>query len=296
MKKKLLSLFLFFQACILAVSCGSGSGGSSETSSRTIDHTCIDISRVPEYYLNAARANLHIAYGHTSHGSQLIEGMTGLITFMGTNGALYDFNNGGTGGALDIRDFYGNFGGFTANDLGNPDFTAWESATRNYLDLNNDINVIIWSWCGQVSHASESDISGYLSLMSGLEKDFPGVVFVYMTGHLDGSGLTGNLHLRNNQIREYCRANNRFLFDFEDIESYNPDGIYFGDKNPNDACEYDSDGNGTIKNWAIDWQNSHTEGAGFDWYNCGSAHSQPLNANMKAYAAWWLWAKIAGWN
>ncbi|TET83275.1 MAG: PKD domain-containing protein, partial [Desulfobacteraceae bacterium] len=47
-------------------------------------------------------------------------------------------------------------------------------------------------------------------------------------------------------------------------------------------------------NWAIEWQNSHTEDV--DWYDCTSAHSQPLNANRKAYAAWWLWARLAGWN
>ena len=33
-----------------------------------------------------------------------------------------------------------------------------------------------------------------------------------------------------------------------------------------------------------------------DWYNCSSAHSKPLNANRKAYAAWWLWATLAGWD
>jgi hypothetical protein len=42
------------------------------------------------------------------------------------------------------------------------------------------------------------------------------------------------------------------------------------------------------------WQNSHTRGA--DWFDCPSAHSQPLNANMKAYAAWWLFARLAGWS
>ena len=67
------------------------------------------------------------------------------------------------------------------------------------------------------------------------------------------------------------------------------------DKKPNDGCDYDTDGDGTLDgNWAIEWQNSHTEGT--DWYDCSSAHSQPLNANQKAYAAWWLWARIAGWD
>jgi hypothetical protein len=45
------------------------------------------------------------------------------------------------------------------------------------------------------------------------------------------------------------------------------------------------------KNWAIDWQNSHIKDV--DWYDCGSEHSQPLNANLKAYAAWALWTAIA---
>ncbi|HEX9933577.1 MAG TPA: hypothetical protein VGB38_00150, partial [bacterium] len=70
--------------------------------------------------------SLHIAYGHTSHGSQLITGMTGLVGFKGT---LYSFNNGGSGGALDLKDTP--FSG--ASDLGNSNFTAWETATRSYL-------------------------------------------------------------------------------------------------------------------------------------------------------------------
>jgi hypothetical protein len=212
--------------------------------------------------------------------------MQGLVTFKGD---LYSFNNGGSGGALDFRDrpFSG------ANDLGNPDRTAWAAATRNYLDDNPEINVIIWSWCGQVSSASEADIITYLSLMSELETDYPGVKFVYMTGHLDGSGEDGNLNLRNEQIRTYCREHNKLLYDFADIESYDPDGAAnYMLLNGDDGCYYDSDDNGSPDaNWAIEWQNSHTQGV--DWYDCGSAHSQPLNANQKAYAAWNLWALIA---
>jgi hypothetical protein len=251
-----------------------------------IDHLCTKLNDIPSEWISSAKQNLHIAYGHTSHGSQITDGMTGLVGF---KGSLYSWNNGGTGGALDLHD-YG-----LAGDLGNPDRTAWASVTRTYIAAYPDVNVIIWSWCGQVSTATQTDINTYLSLMASLEADFPAIKFVYMTGHLDGTGLTGNLHLRNEQIRNYCRTNKKILFDFADIESYNPDGVYFGNKKPNDACEYDSDGNGSPdSNWAIEWQATHVQGV--EWYNCSSAHSQPLNANQKAYAAWNLWARIAGWD
>jgi len=291
-------------ASALAPGCSSdsptGGGGTNpvDHNAMIIDHSSTDLTAIPEQWLSAAKAQLHIAYGHTSHGSQLTTGMTGLVAFANGGGLglsltndFFQWNGGGSGGALDLRDTP--FSG--ALDLGNPDFTSWAGATRTYLDANAEINTVIWSWCGQVSTASESDINTYLGLMEGLESDYPDVTFVYMTGHLDGSGMDGNLHLRNEQIREYCRTNEKTLYDFADIESYDPDATYFGDRIPNDACDYDTDGNGSLDgNWATEWQSAHTEGA--DWYGCSSAHSQPLNANLKAYAAWWLWARVAGWD
>ena len=264
-----------------------------------IDHTCADITQVPQAAIETAKSTLHVAYGHTSHGSQLITGMNGLDAFLGGTG-LYAWNDGPLAGALDLDDYA--FSGYGASDLGNPNRTAWIQATRDYLDDtspdHSDVNVVIWSWCGQVSSASETDINTYLNGMNTLEGEYPGVTFVYMTGHLDGSGLTGNLHVRNEQIRAYCQANNKVLYDFADIESYDPDKTYFGDKLPDDNCDYDSDG--TLPrvedgNWALEWQGTHTEGAGGDWYSCSPAHSQALNGNLKAYAAWWLWARCAGW-
>lgn len=250
------------------------------------DHSSTKLSSIPSEQIAAAREKLHIAYSHTSHGSQLTDGMSGLTSFKGDS---YSWNDGGTGGALDLHDYA------MTGDLGNPDRIAWGASTRAYLEANPDVNVVMWSWCGQVSTATAGDINTYLYLMASLEEDFPGVKFVYMTGHLDGTGLGGNLHLRNQQIREYCKNNNKILYDFEDIESYNPDGVYFGDKKPDDGCAYDSNNDGTADgNWAIEWQDSHTQGV--DWYMCNSAHTQPVNANMKAYAAWWLWARLAGWD
>lgn len=263
-----------------------------------IDHTCTDIWQIPESAIEQAKTALHIAYGHTSHGSQLTSGMgssgTQLDTFMSANGApsgLYVWHDGPQAGALDLDNY------FVSGDLGNPDRVTWAQRTRDYLDNpdNADVNVVIWSWCGQVD-GSETDINTYLSLMNQLEIDYPDVTFVYMTGHLDGSGETGNVHVRNNQIRDFCIANNKVLYDFADIESYDPEGLVnYMALSANDNCDYDSDANGSRDaNWATDWQNSHVEG--IDWWASGAAHSQHLNGNRKGYAAWWLWATLAGWN
>ena len=219
----LVSLGLLFLSCNSDVNNpneGALTGGLE--SGLAVDHTTSSLASIPAQAIELAKTNLIIAYGHTSHGSQIVTGMAGLVTF---GGPLYDFNGAGAGGALQLRGspFYG------VLDLGNPDRTAWESATRTYLNSHPEVNVVIWSWCGQVSTASEGDINLYLSLMSGLERDYPNVRFVYMTGHLDGTGLTGNLYLRNEQIRAYCSDNNKILYDFADIECHNPDGVFFGD-------------------------------------------------------------------
>jgi len=188
-----------------------------------------------------------------------------------------------------------------------PTFSCPLTATRTYLNTHPEINVVMWSWCGQVSSATETDILTYLNLMNGLEDEYPNVHFVYMTGHLNGTGLTGNLHIRNEQIRNFCRDNGKVLYDFADIETYDPEGTYYGDKFPSGGCNYDFNNDGLTsqsgdpalpqngdRNWAIDWQNNHTRGV--DWYSCRAEHTQPLNANLKAYATWWLFARLAGWR
>lgn len=266
------------------------------------DHLHTDITLIPQSAIEQAKANLHIAYGHTSHGSQLTTGMTGLVGFANNGGLglslptdIFAWNNGGTDGALDLEEGDGYGDGWIDHDCGY--YPNWVNETREYLDdpTHADVNVMIWSWCGQASGYSEQQmIDNYLAPMAQLEQDYPEVTFVYMTGHADGSGESGNLHLRNQQIRDFCTLNNKVLYDFYDIEIYDPDGNYYGDRYAKDTCEYDSDGNGSQdSNWAIEWQEAHEEGV--DWYSCGSAHSQPLNANRKAYAAWWLWARLAGW-
>jgi hypothetical protein len=282
-------------AALFSASCDSdeatptspeGSDNGDDAASMIIDHGCCDIAAVPRSAIQDAIDNLHIAYGHTSHGQQLITGMDSLAGFLGDD--LYRWSEGGAGGTLDIDDYA--FGSWGTHDLGAAD---WAWATGEYLDANPDVNVVIWSWCGQVSTASEQYIDDYLSDMTQLENDYPGVSFVYMTGHLDGSREVGNLHIRNEQIRAYCREGDKILYDFADIESYDPDGVYYLPMRADDGCNYDGDDNGSMEsNWAVEWQNANPG----DWYDCPSAHSQPLNANLKAYAAWHLWARLGGWD
>jgi len=268
-----------------------------------INHTCTNITQIPQSAIEQAKDVLHIAYGHTSHGSQLTDGMTGLVDFANNGGLglnlpedIFQWNTGGSGGALDLHDYA------MAGDLGS--YPQWVNNTRTYLGTLNpvtgrgtthpDTNVIIWSWCGQVGdkYVAGTLHSEYLAPMAQLEIDYPGVSFVYMTGHVDIWDDTDN-KAANQAIRDFCTANDKILYDFADIERYDPDGIYY--EFVHDDCDYYSSAGGTfLGNWATQWQNSHTEGV--DWYTCSSAHSQPLNANRKAYAAWWLWARLGGWD
>jgi len=267
-----------------------------------VDHRCTDLTLVPDWAAAQAKSSLHIAYGHTSHGSQLTTGMSGLVGFVNDGGLGLDlpenffaWNNGGSDGALDLHDYA--MGG----DCGY--YPQWVNNTRAYLGdpdpatgrgtLHADVNVIIWSWCGQVSgRTANGTLAGeYLEPMSQLESEYPGVVFVYMSGHVD-HGRDADNKAANQMIRDYCRQHNKVLYDFADIESYDPDAVFY--EFPEDNCDYYVSATGTkLGNWATAWQASHTED--LDWYDCHAAHSQPLNANRKAYAAWWLWARLAGW-
>lgn len=282
-----------------------------------IDHTCTDLTQIPESAITDAKEILHIAYGHTSHGSQLTEGMEGLMAFQLGYDTLYAINRAEhsdlSDGALHIHDTYntGQSNGLTG-DLGSGGSTLFANRTREYLATHPDTNVIMWSWCGGVSYTNASGIQLYLEAMNQLEIDYPYVRFVYMTGHLDGTGLEGRLHQNNEIIRAYCRDNNKILFDFADIESYDPDGNYYGDKYATDACNYDANGDGQTdetdqsvpmplngdRNWAIEWQDANPDA----WYlenprypDNRPSHTQHVNGNLKAYAAWWMFARMAGW-
>ena len=263
-----------------------------------IDHRHTDLTQLSQAQIERAKSMLHIAYGHTSHGSQLTDGMSGLVGFANGGGLglalpenIFAWNNGGSGGALDLHD------GAMDGDVGY--YPQWYNNTVTYLNdpSHADVNVIIWSWCGQMDNEyADGTLSNYYLLpMTSLETSYPDVVFIYMTGHApDPSEMNPNIDRTTKEacqcIRDYCMANNKVLFDFNDIEHYNPDDTFF--EYVSDSCNYyATNGGAAAGNWATEWQAAHT--GGVDWYDCGSAHSEPLNANRKAYAAWALWCALA---
>jgi hypothetical protein len=287
MRNSQLSTLLLILA-LLPIGCGddvvvaSDDGNQPTTGAIIVNHLSTAAADIPLVWIEAAKANLQVAYGHTSHGSQLITGARALPLSPTYENYTVNINNeSDASDGLKIDDMA--FDTHVALDLGNPNFTAWETATRTYLadPAHSGINVVLWSWCGQLSTATTGNIETYLGLMDQLEKDFPGVTFVYMTGHLDTEGELGNLKIRNQQIRDFVSANGKILYDFADIESWDPAGTYYPDAT--DACL-----------WCADWCSAH--GSDCNALPSTCSHSNPFNCQLKAQAFWWLMARIAGWT
>ncbi|MEX2684686.1 MAG: hypothetical protein Q6373_024150 [Candidatus Sigynarchaeota archaeon] len=251
---------------------------SSLAGPKVINHNCTNYHRIPVSYLNMIKAiNFNVHYAHTSHGGQLVQG----LDLISSTNMTFNYTTGycditPSGDSLDI--FEGQRNSSDLIDYVTPDL-YWEASygldlTRDVLD-HYPINVSMWAFCTQLDSADTTWVQSYLDNITALEAEYPDVVFVYFTGNAQASDAGGYVRHENNEmIRQYCITNNKWLYDFGDID-----------------CWY-----GSVENaYVYNNQRIPLEHAQYHDPD-GPAHTNDASCLRKGGAMWWLLARILGWT
>jgi len=240
-----------------------------------IDHTTTDLSQIPDSWINRVKQNIKVYFGHTSHGTQITNGLLNIESQNPTkySVAIPQWYLPNEPGALCIYD---------RSDTYDPgDFFP---TVPGALSANPGINVVMYSWCGQPGGDNwQTLLNNYISEMRSLELQYPGVTFVYMTGNAQEEDCSGcNRHRFNEQLRVYCRQNNKLLYDFGDLDAW-----YNGELHTHTSPGWCACAGQNIPQEHPHWGDGNSNNP------CG--HALEVSCVNKGKAAWWLFARIAGW-
>jgi len=268
-------------AAALAMALSSDPAGAApRTSPLVIDHTCTDIQSIPPAWIDSIQAKVFFHYAHTSYGEQLTIGMQRLES----SDPAYDINIGFRTLPVD-PDALCTFDGQETVTYVTPaeyyETAAGMNMTRAVLSNNPTVNASLFTWCTQMNGYTQAQVQAYLDSMSALEREFPDVTFVYATGNAQRTGADGYYRYMNNEmIRQYCIANNKVLYDFEDLDCWylNPATSQW------EHSTYD-DGQGHIVPY------EHPVFSGSD-----GGHASYASCDQKGRSVWWMVARLAGWS
>jgi len=236
-------------AALLAAALGCGGSGRAESpppaAAPRADHTTVAASSIPLAALDAARA-LRMHLRHASVGANLWGGLTVLAASDPARHA---------------------FPAWTEVDRGNPGWRAKIDDFSSFVSAHAaEHDVFQMKLCYIDQHAS---FGAYRDALLALEAAHPTRTIVWWTMPLMTSGSENALRATfNRQVRDYCAANGKPLYDIAAIESHDAAG------NPVTS--------GGVEAMAPAWSSD-------------GGHLNAAGRARAAQAMWWLMARLAGW-
>ena len=209
-----------------------------------VNHTTLNVDKISDEAINEAQSVM-MSLDHASVGVNIKNGMEDLKVI---DAKLYDYPN------------------WDWHNRGNP---GWKEKVDQFVswvaDNITDYDVFQMKFC-YIDTAAQW--SYYRDAMLELEVTYPDKIFVWWTMPITTTG-NDNRDAFNSQVRNFCAANGKPLYDIADIESHNPSGV------PISEGGYE---------------------AMYSGYSDDGGHLNSTGRLRAAQGMWLLMAQLAGWT